>query len=95
MMRLGQTMPTIRKECELYGSGSCPYTRELRADLEWRRVSFVEYDVDVDTTALRRLRQLTPGQSVVPVLVENGVVRSVGWQGRTCVVGPAVVRRTS
>jgi mycoredoxin len=88
-------MSTIRKACELYGSGSCPYTRELRADLEWRLVSFVEYDVDVDASALERLRQLTPGQSVVPVLVENGVVRSVGWQGRSCVVGPEVVRSTS
>jgi mycoredoxin len=88
-------MPTIRKECELYGSGSCPYTRELRADLEWRRVSFVEYDVDVDASALGRLRQLTPGQSVVPVLVEHGVVRSVGWQGRSCVVGHEVDRSTS
>ena len=94
-MRWGQTMPTIYKECELYGSGSWPYTRELRADLEWRRVSFVEYDVDVDASALARLRQLTPGQSVVPVLVENGVVRSVGWQGRSCVVGHQVVRNTS
>jgi mycoredoxin len=66
----------------------------MRADLEWRRVSFVEYDVDADASALERLRQLTPGQSVVPVLLENGAVRSVGWRGRSCVVDAGAVRKT-
>jgi glutaredoxin 3 len=87
-------MQTTRKQCELYGSGSCPYTRELRADLEWRGESFVEYDVDTDSSALECLRRLTPGVSVVPVLVENGVVRSVGWHGRSCVVDSRVGRST-
>jgi hypothetical protein len=58
----------------------------LREHLQWRGESFVEYDVDADASALERLSRLTPGQAVVPVLVENGAVRSVGWRGRSCVV---------
>ena len=91
---MNKAMQATRKPFELYGSGTCPHTRELRESLEWRGESFVEYDVDVDTSALERLRRLTPGHSVVPVLVVEGVVRSVGWRGRSCIVGSRVVGST-
>ncbi len=57
---------------ELYGTASCPYTAELREDLEYRGRDFVEYDVEADPAALRRLRELAPGTAAVPVLVEDG-----------------------
>jgi hypothetical protein len=59
----------------------------MRAHLEWRNEPFVEYDVETDAAALQRLRALTRGPLAVPVLVENGIVTTVGWQGRACVVG--------
>jgi glutaredoxin 3 len=72
---------------ELYGTASCPYTAELRADLVWRRVEFVEYDVDADAAARERLFALIPqAPRSVPVLVEEGRVIQVGWQGRGCAV---------
>ncbi len=69
---------------ELYGTRWCPYTAEVREDLEWRGISFVEYDVEVDATARERLLRLTGGQRTVPVLVENDRVIRIGWQGRVC-----------
>jgi glutaredoxin len=72
---------------ELYGSRWCPHTKDLRDHLEWRGEQFVEYDVEADAGAFERLRQLTDGRSVVPVLVEDGAVRGVGWLGRSCIVG--------
>jgi mycoredoxin len=72
---------------ELYGTASCPYTAELRDDLTWRGIDFVEYDVDTDARARERLFALvsqTP--RTVPVLVENGSIVQVGWQGRGCAV---------
>ena len=71
---------------ELYGARRCPYTQELRDWLEWLGHDFVEYDVDADDVARRRLSTLSGGQRSVPVLVENDKVVSVGWQGRTCMV---------
>jgi glutaredoxin len=71
---------------ELYGSPVCPYTSEMREWLEWRRAGFVEYDVDRDAEARERMRALSGGQRTVPVLVEDGKVIQVGWQGRGCVV---------
>ncbi|CDM67032.1 Uxx-star family glutaredoxin-like (seleno)protein [Pyrinomonas methylaliphatogenes] len=71
---------------ELYGTRSCPYTAELRADLEWRGESFVEYDVELDQEALRRMLELTGGNRMVPVLVKEGRVIQTGWQGRGCYI---------
>ena len=59
----------------------------MREWLEWRGVEFLEYDVEADRAALDRMKQLTGGQRTVPVLVEDGKVVQIGWQGRGCVVG--------
>jgi glutaredoxin 3 len=71
---------------EIYGAARCPYTREMREWLEWLGHDFVEYDVDQDAAARRRLCQLGGGQRSVPVLIEDDKVIQVGWQGRTCMV---------
>jgi glutaredoxin 3 len=59
----------------------------MREWLEWKRAEFVEYDVDHDAAARERMITLTPNQRAVPVLVQDGRVVEIGWQGRTCVIG--------
>jgi mycoredoxin len=70
---------------ELYGSCQCPFTGELREQLEWEGRTFVEYDVDADAEARGRLVAITGGRTV-PALVEDGRVVAVGWHGRGCTV---------
>jgi glutaredoxin len=72
---------------ELYGTQSCQYTADLREDLLFDGRDFTEYDVEADAEALARMRTLTNGGTTVPVLVEDGEVIQVGWQGRGCFVG--------
>lgn len=79
---------------ELYGTGSCPHTAELRADLEWRDREFIEYDVEDDQAALQRMLVLTGGNRTVPVLVEDGRVQQVGWHGLGCYVADRSVSGT-
>ena len=71
---------------ELFGSAHCPYTQELRDWLEWTRRDFREYDVEADPEANARMLSLNGGVRSVPVLVEDGKVIQVGWQGRSCMV---------
>lgn len=71
---------------ELFGSAACPYTREMREWLEWTGREFVEYDVEADRDARARLEAVAAGQRTVPVLVEDGQVVQVGWEGRGCIV---------
>jgi mycoredoxin len=72
---------------ELYGTPSCPFTAELRDDLEWRGIAFAEYDVETDRAALARMLALANGERTVPVFVEDGSVKHVGFRGRGCIVG--------
>ncbi len=74
---------------ELYGTKTCPYTAELREELRWQERPFTEYDVEEDALALSRMLDLTNGQRTVPVLVEEGRVVQVGWQGSGCYVDAA------
>ena len=71
---------------ELYGSSSCPFTQELRDWLDFKGRDYTEYDVEADQDALARMQTLTQ-QRTVPVLVEDGKVVQIGWQGRGCIVG--------
>ncbi len=71
---------------ELYGTSRCPYTEEMRDWLEWKCSEFVEYDVEADPIARGRMREVAGGQRNVPLLVEDGKVIQVGWQGRSCIV---------
>jgi glutaredoxin len=71
---------------ELYGTARCPHTGEMREWLEWKRSDFVEYDVEADPVARARMREVAAGQRNVPLLLEDGKVVQVGWQGRSCVV---------
>jgi mycoredoxin len=75
----------LSQRLELYGTKSCPYTTEMREQLEWDGKDFDEHDVEEDADALARMVALT-GQRTVPVLVEDGNVLQIGWQGRGCIV---------
>lgn len=71
---------------ELYGTACCPFTSEMREWLEWKNRDFTEYDVDQDSIARERLRQIARPPFTLPLLVEDGKVIQVGWQGRGCVL---------
>jgi len=73
-------------DLELFGTRSCPYTSEMRDWLEWKGSAFTEYDVDADEEARERMRRLSQPPYTVPLLVQDGKVIQVGWQGRGCVV---------
>ena len=73
-------------DLELYGTARCPYTEELREKLHWEKRDFTEYDVEENDEARERMISLTDGQRTVPVLVEDGEVEQIGWQGRGCMV---------
>lgn len=77
---------------ELYGTASCPFTGEMRESLEWQGRDYVEYDVEADADALRRMLEATDGQRTVPVLIEDGKVAQVGWQGRGCIVAAGPIK---
>jgi mycoredoxin len=79
-------MDGVAIEVELFGTAGCPYTSEVREHLLWNRIEFIEYDVETDAAARARLLSLTGGRTAVPVLVEAGCVKEIGWRGRSCAI---------
>lgn len=73
-------------QLELYGTAGCPYTREMRDWLEWKGKEFTEFDVEQDAAARERMLTLASPPYNVPLLVEDGRVLQIGWQGQSCVV---------
>jgi len=80
-----EAMARLEEGVELFGAAGCPYTSELREHLLWNGVAFTEYDVEGDADARTRLVSLT-GRLAVPVLVEGGLVKEIGWRGRSCAI---------
>ena len=74
------------KQIELYTTAGCPYSEAAREDLEWRGVDFIEYNVERDEEARRRMLELTGGNRTVPVIFEEGKPVQVGWMGKGCAV---------
>ena len=75
---------------ELFGTDSCPYTRDMREWLEWKGYDYEEYDVEADDAARARMIAISGGQRTVPILAKDGSVVQVGWQGRGCVIGGSI-----
>ena len=73
-------------EYEIYGTRSCPHTQDMREWLDWKGYDYIEYDVEADCERRAHMIAISGGQRTVPVLVFNGSVVQVGWQGRGCVV---------
>ena len=71
---------------EVFGAASCPFSQEMRESLEYQNREFLYHDVDADPAARARLHALAAAPRMVPVLVEDGKVVQVGWQGRGCPV---------
>jgi glutaredoxin 3 len=58
----------------------------MREWLEWKRTAFTEYDIEADQEARERVRAFAEPPFNVPILVEDGKILQVGWQGRSCVL---------
>jgi len=71
-----QTSP----QAEVYGKAACPYTRAVIRKLRRDGTKLVDYDVERDPVALRRMLELNGGRRLVPTIVIGGEV-SVGFHG--------------
>jgi arsenate reductase-like glutaredoxin family protein len=65
---------------QIYGKGSCGYTRAARQDYEARGWRVEYFDVKADAAAMARFLELSGGERRVPLIVERGRV-TVGFGG--------------
>lgn len=66
-------------EVILYTHPDCPFSAQAKMHYRRQRIPYTEIDVSKQTDKVPDLLQLSGGERVTPVIVENGVV-TVGFQ---------------
>ena len=66
----------------LYTHPDCAFSAAAKMDYRKRKVDFVEIDVSKQPDKIPDLQQLSGGERVTPVMVENGNV-IIGFKGNT------------
>ena len=69
-------------ECILYTHPDCAFSAAAIMDYRKRKITFTQIDVSKQTDKIAELEQLTGGERLTPVMVENGTV-IVGFKGDT------------
>ena len=66
----------------LYTHPDCAFSAAAKMDYRKRKVDFVEIDVSKQPDKIPALEQLTGGERLTPVMVENGNI-IIGFKGGT------------
>lgn len=75
----------------VYVKPGCPYCDKACEELAGEGYELTIYDAQNDPERQREMLNLTNGDTMVPVIVENGQVKSSGWGDppRGCVIVPS------
>lgn len=66
----------------LYTHPDCAFSAAAKMDYRKRKVAYTEIDLSRQTDQIPGLLELTGGERVTPVMVENGQV-TIGFKGGT------------
>jgi len=70
------SQPTI----VVYTHPDCAYSAAAKADFRKRKIAYTEIDVSRQRDKVAALLELTNGERITPVIVENGEV-TIGFKG--------------
>ena len=66
----------------IYTHPDCAFSSAVKMDYRKRKVEYTEIDLSKQADQVPSLLELTGGERVTPVIVENGVV-TIGFKGGT------------
>ena len=66
----------------IYTHPDCAFSSAVKMDYRKRKVEYTEIDLSKRVDQIPSLLELTGGERVTPVIVENGVV-TIGFKGGT------------
>jgi glutaredoxin 3 len=64
----------------VYTHPDCAYSAAAKADFRKRKIAYTEIDVSRQRDKVAALLELTNGERITPVIVENGEV-TIGFKG--------------
>lgn len=66
----------------IYTKPGCPYCAKAREHYTRHGISFEDRDAQENLEYRAEMLELTGGDPTVPVTVENGKLKEIGWEGR-------------
>jgi len=69
-------------EVRIYTKPGCPYCEKAREFYNARGISFEDLNAQDNLDIRREMLSITDGDPTVPVIVENGKLKQIGWEGR-------------
>ena len=69
-------------EVRIYTKPGCPHCEMARKFYRERGIAFEELNAQDNLAIRREMLSITDGDPTVPVIVEDGQLKQIGWEGR-------------
>jgi glutaredoxin 3 len=69
-------------EVKIYTKPGCPYCAKAREHYNQRGIPFLEFNAQDNMSYRKEMLAISNGDPTVPVIVENGKLKQIGWEGR-------------
>jgi len=66
----------------IYTKPGCPYCEKARAHYNALNIAFEDRDAQDNPIYRKEMLSITRGDPTVPAIVEDGVLKQSGWEGR-------------
>jgi len=70
-----------RLEVKIYTKPGCPYCAKAREFYTERGIAFQEFNAQDNMKFREEMLSISDGDPTVPVIVENGRLKQIGWEG--------------
>jgi glutaredoxin len=71
-----------RLEVKIYTKPGCPYCAKARDFYNERGIPFKEFNAQDNMKFREEMLSISKGDPTVPVIVEDGKLKQIGWEGR-------------
>jgi len=69
-------------EVKIYTKPGCPYCTKAKAYYNERQIPFQEFNAQDNLEFRKEMLAISNGDPTVPVIVEDGRLKQIGWEGR-------------
>ena len=69
-------------EVIIYTKPGCPYCEKARQHYDARGIAFEDRNAQDNLVYRKQMLSFTGGDPTVPAIVENGILKQSGWEGR-------------
>jgi len=69
-------------EVKIYTKPGCPYCAKAKDYYNGRKIPFQEFNAQDNLDYRKEMLAISKGDPTVPVIVEDGRLKQIGWEGR-------------